>query len=184
MAILVTNSISSGLQLNLSDNPELRQKPFDVTPLDGYFRPHESFTELEKYILFPHALTLACLDGNAFSEMINQYMPEAYENLKSNSWLERLGLKDHIFIEANDQTASLSIQCWDKTPWAIVPKAGKANIIEDFIPNNAVFVHTLFFSLKAPYAQYELSKEGRTKTVHVYTDKDFYIENWRAGSLR
>lgn len=48
----------------------------------------------EKDILMQHALAHACLDGNAFSPLIDQYVPEAYYNLWANSALDIAGLPD------------------------------------------------------------------------------------------
>ena len=33
-----------------------------------------------------HALCLACLDGNAFPDLVEQYVPEAWVNLDANGW--------------------------------------------------------------------------------------------------
>ena len=47
-----------------------------------------SFAQLSR--LREHALALACLDGNAFPQLIDQYLPEAYANLWQNSHLRGL----------------------------------------------------------------------------------------------
>lgn len=36
--------------------------------------------------LMDHALCLACLDGNAFPDLVEQYVPEAWVNLMWNGW--------------------------------------------------------------------------------------------------
>lgn len=36
--------------------------------------------------LMDHALAFACLDGNAFPDLIEQYIPEAWVNILWNGW--------------------------------------------------------------------------------------------------
>ncbi|QIG71284.1 hypothetical protein PQC16_gp177 [Rhizobium phage RHph_TM30] len=66
---------------------------FEMT---GYhFNPDEEFSNLtveddEKAILKPYALMLACLQGNAFPDLIEQYMKDAKYMLMSNGWWDKV----------------------------------------------------------------------------------------------
>lgn len=64
----------------------------------GYFvgEPDEGFpkvetlkaaaTDAEWSRLMEHALCLACLHGNAFPDLVEQYASEAFVNLRQNGW--------------------------------------------------------------------------------------------------
>lgn len=47
-------------------------------------------TEDEKIRLFPYALMLACAEGNAFPNLIEQYIPIAKYLLTSNGWYDKI----------------------------------------------------------------------------------------------
>lgn len=38
--------------------------------------------------LMDHALAFACLDGNAFPDLVEQYVPEAWVNIMWNGWAD------------------------------------------------------------------------------------------------
>jgi len=59
--------------------------------------------------LWQHAIALACLDGNAYLDVIERYVPDAYDNLWSNSALDMLGLPNLHPYDATDAAyASMS----------------------------------------------------------------------------
>lgn len=45
-------------------------------------------TEEQWVRLMDHALAFACLDGNAFPDLVEQYVPEAWTNLMQNGWAD------------------------------------------------------------------------------------------------
>ena len=53
----------------------------------------ETLTEDQLTRLREHALCLACKDGNAFDGLIDQYLPDAYDNLWRNG---RVGERDDL----------------------------------------------------------------------------------------
>lgn len=66
----------------------LQYRGYYVAKPDGGFLPVDAIkraaTEAEWARLMEHALCFACLDGNAFDEVVEQYVPEAHENLRVN----------------------------------------------------------------------------------------------------
>lgn len=83
------------VRVSLADLRRHIHTPYDVGVPEGGLRPLGTFTEAEIRALYPFALVLACLDGNAFvnidvpeNDLVRQYVPDAHEALKSNGVLE------------------------------------------------------------------------------------------------
>ena len=80
------------------DLAELRHSisvPYTVPKPEGGFRKLDSFTEAQIEAIYPFALVLACLDGNAFVnrekpefDLVRQYVPEAFAVLDMNGCVE------------------------------------------------------------------------------------------------
>jgi hypothetical protein len=69
--------------------------PYTIRRPDEGFKPLDSFTEEQKRLLYPFALVLACLDGNAFVnhenpefDLVLQYIPSVFAVLDQNRCVE------------------------------------------------------------------------------------------------
>lgn len=81
----------SGGRFRLSETARVLSRPYSVPRPEGGFRGLQSFSEGQVRALYPFALVLACLDGNAFvnhqdpdSDLVRQYVPEAFAVLDMN----------------------------------------------------------------------------------------------------
>jgi hypothetical protein len=81
-------------------------------------------------MLMQHAFCLACLDGNAFEGLIDQYLPEAYANLWANSQLDTVALPLLYPSTASDAwRAALSR---DHPQYGDMDEARRAELLDQF----------------------------------------------------
>lgn len=89
--------IEGGPRLDLAELRDSIGMPYTIPrPAEG-FRKLDSFTEAQIEALYPFALVLACLDGNAFVnrehpeyDLVRQYVPDAFAVLDMNGCVELL----------------------------------------------------------------------------------------------
>lgn len=79
--------------------------PYGLLPVEII---RESLTSVQWDVIMQHALCLACLDGNAFPALIDQYTPEAYANLWSNSSLPMDGVDLPLLYPATASDAGMA----------------------------------------------------------------------------
>lgn len=87
--------IEDGPRFDLSELRDAISVPYTIPAPEGGFRPLSSFTEAQIEALYPFALVLACLDGNAFvnrekpeNDLVRQYVPDAFAALDMNGCVE------------------------------------------------------------------------------------------------
>lgn len=66
----------------------------------------DALTSEQLKALKQHALCLACLAGNAFPDLIDQYLVDAYNNLWQNGWLDDGRYTGIRIVNIYPQTAS------------------------------------------------------------------------------
>ena len=79
--------------------------PYGLLPVEVI---RQSLSPTQWGVIMHHALCLACLDGNAFPGAIDQYTPEAYANLWSNSSLPMDGVNLPLLYPATASDAGMA----------------------------------------------------------------------------
>lgn len=87
--------LDGGPRLDLAELRQCIHVPYTIERPEGGFRQLSSFTPGQIEALYPFALVLACLDGNAFvnrenpeHDLVRQYIPEVFAILDMNGCVE------------------------------------------------------------------------------------------------
>lgn len=87
--------MEDGPTFDLAEMRDAFNTPYNVRVPDGGFRKLDTFTPGQIDALYPFALVLACLDGNAFvnrenpeMDLVRQYIPEVFATLSDNGCVD------------------------------------------------------------------------------------------------